>query len=223
MINLIDTLTYLFHAFYNKSYFRRHKINRQKEVIILNSLKIPSRVCGIKKRLHEPLNFIIFAKDDKTFQAFLKKTGWFDAEPVTFTGSIRGTFWNLFNLPYDRFQLTPYFWNGKIQDYNIQKPTQKKTVRERHHARFWKTNLKNKLGQKIYVGTASFDNGMAKIFSHTIDPNIDKEREYLFSEFKKTSMIRNYKKIKFSDKIDSKIFNGDRFFSDGFGYLIYLK
>src|SRR4030065_42739 len=122
MINLIDTLTYLFHAFYNKSYFRRHKINRQKEVIILNSLKIPSRVCGIKKRLHEPLNFIIFAKDDKTFQAFLKKTGWFDAEPVTFFNSIRGTLFNLLNLAHDRFQLTPYFWNGKIQDYNIQKP-----------------------------------------------------------------------------------------------------
>jgi len=61
----------------------------------------------------------------RSLKNFLKKTGWFGADSVTFLNSIKGTLFNLLNRPYDRFQMTPYFWNGKTQDYNIQKPTAK--------------------------------------------------------------------------------------------------
>jgi hypothetical protein len=220
VIDFIEELIYLYHAVYNPSYFK----NGSRGVTVsVEGLKIPISTEGIKHRENEPISFIIFAKDDKTFESLLRKTGWLDADPVTFLNSMRGAFCNLFNLSYDRFQLTPYFWNGKRHEFSLQMYTKKHTIRERHHARFWKSDLKTKLGQKIYVGMSSFDIGMDKLFCHTIDPDIDKERECLFKEFKKTGMIKSAKQISFSDKTEKSIFNGDLFFTDGKGYIIYLK
>lgn len=220
MIDFIEELIYLYHAVYNPGYF---KDGSRGEAISLEELRIPLQTKGIKHRENEPISFVIFAKNDQIFEQFLKKTGWLDADPVTFLNSMRGAFCNLFNLSYDRFQLTPYFLNGKRQDYCIQKPTENHTIRERHHARIWKSNLETKFGQKVYAGMASFDIGMDKVLSHTIDPDIDKEREYLFKEFQKTKMIKKYEKINFLDKMRKVIFNGDYYFTDGKGYLIYLK
>ena len=220
MIDFIEELTYLYHAVYNPGYF---KDGNKGTKISVEGLKIPIQTEGIKHRENEPISFIFFAKNDQIFEEFLKKTGWYGGDPITFSNSMRGAFCNLFNLPYPRFQLTPYFWNGKRQDYNIQEPTKNNTIRERHHSRLWKTNFKIRSGQKVYVGMASFDIAMEKVFSHTIDPDIDKEREYLFEKFKETKMIKKFKKISFSDKTKKDIFNGDYYFTDGKGYLIYLK
>lgn len=220
-MNFIRSLKYILIALYNKKYFKKNSQVKNKSIKIDN-LNISVQTQGVRGKVNEPISFLIFAKDDKIFESFLKKTGWFDAEPVTFFGSLKGTLFNFLNHPYDRFQMTPYFWNGKAQDYNIQKPTAKHTIRERHHARFWKTGLKLK-NLNLYVGMSSFDNGMERLIAHTIDPNLDKEREYLFNEFKKTKLIKKYTKIKtHSEKIEGNDFMGDYFFSDGKAYLLYI-
>jgi hypothetical protein len=218
MKDFIEEVIYLYHAVYNPGYFKK---NDSRITYTTEGVKIPISTEGIKHRENEPISFIIFAKDDQTFAEFLKKTGFFGEDPITFFNSIRGVFCNFLNLPYDKFQLTPYFWNGKRHNYALQKPTGNNTVRERHHARFWSSDLITKSKQKVFVAMASFDGGM-KFFSHTIDPEIDKEREYFFSEFQKTKMIKRYKKIKLMDNIKRNIFNGDLYFTDGFGYIIYL-
>jgi len=49
---------------------------------------------------------------------------------------------------------------------------------------------------KLYLGMSSFDNGMERILAHTIDPDIDKEREYLFKNSRKQAGLKNTAKLK---------------------------
>jgi hypothetical protein len=219
--DFIESLVYLYHALYNKRYFKDYKGSLKSEKIKIEGLEIPTRTQALDDRENEPISFIFLADSEKTFEEFLKKTGWLDAEPVTFFGSIKGGLYNMFNLPFPRFQMTPYFWNGKTQDYNIQKPSD--TIRKRHHSRLWKTGMTTN-GLQVYVAMASYDKEMEKVVAHTIDPDLDKEREFLFNEFKKTGMIKSARKIKiFPKKIEGAIFMGDCFFTDGEAYVIYLK
>ena len=52
--------------------------------------------------------------------------------------------------------MTPTFLDGAVQDVAFEKPEGASTVRRRHHARFWQTNM-TLMGSPVWVATASFD------------------------------------------------------------------
>ena len=161
------------------------------------------------------------AGNGREFIKLLEKIGWDEADPLTILNALKEFFAGLFSLNYPTGTMTPYFLNGKEQDFSIQKLTGHNSAQIRHHARFWKTDLKTKEG-RVFIGIASLDIKMKWFITHKIDPDLNKEREILFGEFKKTGMIKKSEKIKVSDPIKGKIFNDDEFFSDGQAYLIYL-
>ena len=75
----------------------------------------------------------------------------------------------------------------------------------------------------IYVGTASFDSGIKWGVTHRINPDIDTEQEFLFSDLQKTGRITDAQKQQFVDPKLGRNFSGDLFFTDGKLYVIFIK
>ncbi len=171
----------------------------------------------------EPLSFIVIAENDQKIFDAMQKAGWYRADTATFASIAKLAKSAILNKNYPTAPMTPSFWNAKVHDFGFEKPTETQSVRERHHARFWRTPFEMQDGRRVYVGTASQDVGLKWLITHTIKPDIDTEREFLFSDLEKTGAVAISSKETFVEPTLGKNFSGDQFFTDGKAYIIYLK
>ncbi len=147
-----------------------------------DQLKYTETLLGNKQ---EPLNFIIIAENDRQLVNLFEQSGWLLADDVTVSTIAKITQAALGKYPYPNAPMTPDFWNTNVHDFGFEKSTELNNVRQRHHARFWKTNYIMESGDVVYVGTASFDSGLKWGVTHRINPDIDTEREFLFNDMQK--------------------------------------
>jgi undecaprenyl-diphosphatase len=195
-------------------------VNDPKTIFTTDQLKYTETILGDKQ---EPLSFIISAKNDRYLINFFKNSGWILADDVTISTIARLTYASFGKKSYPEAPMTPDFWNANVHDFGFEKETDLNNVRARHHSRFWKTNYTTRNGYNIYVGTASFDRQIKWGVVHSIDPDIDTEREFLFDDIKNSEMIADNQKYQFVPSRLGKNFSGDLFFTDGKLYLIFLK
>lgn len=188
--------------------FKDNKLSRYSETLT-----------GVRQ---EPLSFIISASDDDKLLEIFKGAGWYLADPVSFGALFKIAKAIILNVGYPTAPMAPSFWNSKVNDFGFEKPTDLNTVRERHHARFWKTNLKTQDEKNIYLGIASLDIGIKWAVAHKIRPDIDTERDFVLNDFLGTGLVLDSKKVQFVDPDLGKNFSGDQFFTDGQLYVINL-
>lgn len=184
---------------------------------------IPSFTETLIGDTQEPLNFIVIAENDQKIFDAMQKAGWYRADAATFASVAELAKSAILNKNYPTAPMTPSFWNTKVHDFGFEKPAETQSVRERHHARFWRTQFKMQDGRRVYVATASQDVGLKWLITHTIKPDIDTERELLFSNLENASVISGFAKEKFVEPTLGKNFSGDQFFTDGEVYIINLK
>ncbi|NCS99517.1 phosphatase PAP2 family protein [Candidatus Parcubacteria bacterium] len=170
----------------------------------------------------EPINFIILAKDDTQFIELFNESGWKLADRIDLYSLIKIAGAAIYKNSYDTAPMTPSFWDTKTHDFGFEKPTQVDNVRQRHHARFWKTPYVTAQGDTLYVGTASFDQNLKWGITHQISPDIDTEREFLFTDIMQSGVSFQYTKEKTVDPILGTNFTGDQFFTDGDMYIITI-
>lgn len=171
----------------------------------------------------EPLSFIIMAQNDAILIGAFRRAGWHLADEVSFSSLLKiakAAFWK---KEYLRAPMTPDFWNNQVHNFGFEKPTDANNVRQRHHARFWRTPYRLKDGEKIYAGTASLDSGIKWGVTHKISPAIDTEREFLFNDLFSTGLIEKFRETQFVRPAIGQNFSGDQFFTDGKIYIIMLK
>jgi membrane-associated phospholipid phosphatase len=194
---------------------------------VLNSFKaenLPKFTEKLSGAYQQPLSFFVLAKDDNELINIFNKEGWVLTERLNLVSAIKLAETGIDNKPYPSGPITPSLWDKQAQTLSFAKPTTENTIRIRHHCRFWKTNIKTTDGQTLYVGTASFDLSLKRwLITHKIDPNIDKEREFLFNDLLKTGNVKASEKINSVGPINGKNFQGDYFYTDGKAYLIYFK
>ncbi len=171
----------------------------------------------------EPLSFIIISKNDSHLIQSFEQSGWKLADKVKVKTILKFIKSALLKQEYPRAPMSPSFWNKKPHDFGFEKQTKTKSVKERHHARFWKTNFITPDGNKIYVGTVSLDTNLKLLITHKISPDIDSERELLLQNLKNSEKITDYRKYQFVSPTLGQNFSGDLFFTDGKIYLINLK
>jgi len=171
----------------------------------------------------EPLSFIIIAKNDQQLIDLFEQAGWKLADDVNISSVAKLARAALWKESYPKAPMTPDFWNTNVHNFGFEKATDSNNVRTRHHARFWKTNYITENGYVFYVGTASFDSNVKWGVTHQINPDIDTEREFLYSDLQKTGLITNAEKQRFVDPKLGSNFSGDLFFTDGKLYLISIK
>lgn len=189
---------------------------------IFTDYNIPRYTETLTGKAQEPVSFIITAKDDAAFVAGFEKAGWSLASKVNFKSMQKTAKDAILNREFPDAPMTPSFWNKQVHDFGFEKSTAEKTIRQRHHARFWKTNLQTAQGEKIYVGTASLDTGIKWLITHKISPDIDTERELIFHDLQTAGVIKDSKKEKQVKPVLGQNFSGDQFFTDGEAYFIAL-
>lgn len=171
----------------------------------------------------EPLSFIVVAKNDQLLADVMQSAGWYRADFATFVSIAKLAKSAILKENYPTAPMTSSFWNANVNDFGFEKPTKVQNVRERHHARFWKTQFETQDGSHIYVGTASLDIGVKWLITHKIKADIDTEREFLFFDLENTGDVLGFTKEKFVEPMLGTNFSGDKFFTDGMAYVIFLR
>jgi len=171
----------------------------------------------------EPISLVIISPDDQALINSFSKIGWSLADPPTIQAIGKIIKAAVLNQEYINAPVTPSFWNGRVNSFGFEKPTDSQTVRQRHHARFWRTDFVTESGDQIYFGTASLDVGVKWFITHKIDPNIDAERDYLFNELKTANLITASQEKQLISPELGHNFISDLFFTDGKTYFIYLN
>lgn len=188
-----------------------------------NDMKYTETLFGNKQA---PISFIIIAKNDEELINLFKKANWQLADRINLMNIYKMSKAVLFKESYSQAPITPDFWNSEVNNFGFQKETAEKNLTKRHHVRFWKTAYTIDNGKNIYVGTASFDDGIKwgiTVITHKIDPDIDTEREFLFEDLKSTNMLSKIQKEQFVNRSLGENFNHDLFFTDGKIYILYLN
>lgn len=195
-------------------------IKNTSEIFSNNSLKFSQTFLWENA---ENVNFIFLAKSDDDIISIFEKSNWEDADKLNYH-SIKSMLWNLlFQKSYDNAPITPLFWDNMTQKFSFQKNINDNNIRFRHHIRIWKTD---KIYQWffVYVWVWVFDDWLKWwYFTHKISPDINKEREYIFSDLKKTESITYYNKLKITQEYSWKNIFWDKFFSDWDAYLININ
>ncbi len=170
-----------------------------------------------------PISFILQAENDETLVNIFQESGWYIADDPTAQSLLQIASSVILNKSYPTAPMTPSFWNSQVHDFGFEKPTDKDSVRARHHARFWKTGVKTAEEKNIYVGVASLDVGIKYVVAHRISPDIDTEREFVFKDLAASGVAFTSKKEKLVDPVLGKNAAGDQFFTDGEAYVIDIK
>lgn len=170
----------------------------------------------------ENINFIFLAKNDMDIKNIFEKINWDWSDKLNYKSTKSMVKNLLFQDPYDKAPISPIFWNNRNQDFSFQKLLDDKNIRYRHHIRIWKTNyLFNWFN--VYIWVWVFDAWLKWHITHKIDPDINKEREYIFTDLNNAKLIESYKKIIITEKFSWKNIYWDNFFSDWTAYFIKLK
>jgi undecaprenyl-diphosphatase len=158
----------------------------------------------------EPVSLIVIARDADLVGAF-ERSGWSVAERPTPPKVLRELAAALRGEPDPRAPATPAYYEDRPPTLTFEKPdTPSASIRSRHHARFWKTNLCAAPGcVPVWVATASHDVGVWRI-----DANIDEERALvraglLAAGAEPLATLTEYPALKGVNAA------GDRFFTDG--------
>jgi undecaprenyl-diphosphatase len=163
------------------------------------------------------------AQSDEYLISAFRRAGWYLAEPISVTTTVRIAEAVLFNTEYLTAPITPYFWNAKPHDFGFQKPTEARSVRKRHHARFWRTQYTTTDSKRLYVGTTSLDIGIKWGIMHKINPDIDTERDVVLHDFRNAGLVDTFQQVQFVEPTLGQNAFGDAFFTNGMMYIVVLN
>ncbi len=179
-------------------------------------LKYTYTILGAKQ---EPVNLIVIAKNDKELASAIRKAGWYLADKLNLNSAEHFMRALISGRPYSKAPISPDFWDYRVNNFGIEKPT--KSVKVRHHGRIWKTPFIIK-DERIYVAALSFDEGFRWIV-HKISPYVDEERDFFFKNLKNDGLIKKYRLIRLTKPFIGKNFYGDQFFTDGKAYIVWIE
>jgi len=171
-------------------------------------------------RPQEPISFILVGSREQ-IQAAFDRAQWSVADPLNLDTIRRVAIAALENDSYPTAPITPVFYDGHPHDLGVQKETDRASVRQRHHARFWKTSVHLTDGREVWVGTASYDVGLKRFITHRIDPAIDIERDFLHDELMRNNPGIASERIAVTTSTWGRNFTGDLYFTDGNAYLLF--
>ncbi len=112
------------------------------------------------------------------------------------------------------------FLFGRKEDLAFEQPVGD-NPRQRNHVRFWKTEKVDDDGRPIWIGAASYDArvGLSHTtgqITHHIAPDVDKERDHLFTDLKQTGDLAEQHTVDgFHKELEGRNGGGDRWTTDG--------
>jgi hypothetical protein len=162
-------------------------------------------------------NVVFIGTRENIAQAF-KAAGWSPAADMNTASVLESARAIIEARGYQETPVSKLRLDGRLPDMVFQKMNN--TLAKRHHLRIWRMQEKWR-GQEVWIGAATHDNGIAfapdqRTFFHTIEPDIDWEREKVVDDLMFTGLAKHLAMISRSG-IPSESTNatGDRMVTDG--------
>ena len=106
----------------------------------------------------DPINVALVGSREEVM-AVMKESGWSLPQPVTWRSSAKIAGSVAFHHSYLFAPVSSLFYHGRRQDLAFEKQ-QGKDARQRHHVRFWKVLDQGVEGRPVWLGAATFDQGI---------------------------------------------------------------
>jgi hypothetical protein len=189
--------------------------------------KIPRRVADKAGDPGDMVNFLIVGSEESLREAF-KDAGWVLVDKTQSDAVLHGILATLSKQAYLEMPMSELYLFGRSQDFGFAHAEPVSVVASRNHLRIWKAPFTAD-GQTLWVGAATHDIGFEKDqrngdVTHKIDPDIDKEREYVGETLNGTGVVRQLSHVVPPDPLkEAKTATGGTFHSDGRILVMLLK
>jgi LssY C-terminus len=147
---------------------------------------IPRRVQDQQGNLGDMVNFALVGSKEQVEQAF-QNAGWVKVDSSNEDAVVHGLIQTLQHKAYLEMPMSTLYLFGRSQDLSYARADPITVAAERHHLRVWKAP-ETVDGKILWVGSSTHDIGFEKDqrndgITHKIDPEIDKERDFLEQSF----------------------------------------
>jgi hypothetical protein len=191
---------------------------------------IPRRVSDVANGEGNPGDMVNFALvgTKEQVQAAFKAAGWVAVDKSVQEAVLNGLLKTLSREAYTEMPMSTLYLFGRPQDMSFARADPLLVAAERHHLRVWQTD-KTISGHPLWVGSATHDIGFEKDqrtggVTHKIDPEIDKERNYLLQSFDAAGVYSSAAYVTPANPLlTAKTATGGSFQSDGRIVVMDLK
>jgi hypothetical protein len=147
---------------------------------------IPRRVQDQQGNLGDMVNFAIIGSQEQVEKAF-QNAGWVRVDSSNQDAVVHGLIQTLQHKSYLEVPMSTLYLFNRSQDLSYARADPITVAAERHHLRVWKSPEAVN-GNLLWVGSSTHDIGFEKDqrndgITHKIDPEIDKERDFLEQSF----------------------------------------
>ncbi len=184
--------------------------------------RIPRRIQDKDGNPGDMVNFLIVGPQDKMQQAFVD-AGWVLVDRTKGEAALHAFLSTYSKQVYTEMPMSELYLFGRPQDFGYAHAEPVQVVQQRHHLRIWKADF-DIGGQPVWVGAATHDIGFehdnrsqsSTAITHKIDPDVDKERDYVSETLNATGDITASSKVTPPDPMrEAKTATGGTFHSDG--------
>lgn len=154
--------------------------------------KLPRRVVDLEGNQGDAVNFLIIGPKEQLEAAF-SNAGWVIADRSITDAVLNATMKSTSKQVYLEMPMSQLYMFDRKQDYGYARTEPVQVVASRHHLRIWKSPYEVN-GQPLWVGACTHDIGFERDqrnngVTHKIDPEIDKERDYLAGTLNASGLV----------------------------------
>ncbi|HCE42334.1 MAG TPA: hypothetical protein DET40_02155 [Lentisphaeria bacterium] len=173
----------------------------------------------------DPINIAMVGSEEQLIRA-MTAAGWFPADPITFSTSVRIAVDSVFRKPDENAPVSNLILFGRKQDLAFEQPVGD-SPRQRHHVRFWLWDRQDD-GRPVWFGSATFDERVGLSYAtgqvtHHIGPDLDKERDLISLQLQKAGYEQQLRYEAGFQELQGLNGGGDHWRSDGRLAVIVLK
>jgi len=180
---------------------------------------VPQRVGDEQGDPGDMVNFCIVGTKDAVEKAFTA-AGWGQVDRTDKAAVLNGLVATLSKKTYTAVPMSTLYLFGRPQDMSYARGDAITVALVRHHLRVWDTG-RTAGGLPVWVGSSTHDEGLERDqrnngITHHIDPEVDKERDFIESSFAAAGAINAAAYITPQDPLhEAKTATGGTFNSDG--------
>jgi len=176
---------------------------------------LPPRVLNGEGREGDMVN-LVFVGQKNDLQAAFARAGWVKTDAWKPMMA-----WRLLTqrTHYVKLPMARLYMFGRVQDYAYALPDPDAVVSRRHHLRIWKTQYAVD-GDPIWIAAATYDQAIefakrGHIINHTIDPQVDTERDFVGANLAKQSPLHSEYLNSANPVFEAQTASGESYHSDG--------
>jgi len=187
---------------------------------------IPLRVVDVTGTPGDRTNFLILGSEKQVTEA-LAAAGWVQVNRSIKDAVMEAALATVSRQVYTQLPMSELYVFGWPQDFGYAQGDPLFVAAERHHFRLWKAPFQVD-GRTVWVGAGTHDIGFDRDqrggITHKIDPDVDKERDYIGASLEKSGLVAKMQYMTPANPVtEAKTAHGESYHSDGRTLVIYLK